>query len=241
MKSIALCGAIFLAFSTAAEADGHDLKQAQSERITGYIQALSDEAGLSLADVMAQTFPDREASGSMPGMMTGPKTFPSGWDVVVPGDFGFVATDTESGKVVDIFNKDAPVVQMGDKLAIAGYPQSESVAIRTVAGDEWGAMKAKYGQEYLDQYMLQSRETRAGRAIDDVAQKAHEATMIWAANLCPQYVYPARVTLFLDAGFDFVVVNTQTGTQIEIIMQDACNGLERLLEVEAAKNGIVVD
>lgn len=64
--------------------------------------------------------------------------------------------------------------------------------------------------------------------------------MAWAARLCPTYVYPSEVTLFLDAGFDFVVINSQTGTEITIVMADACKGLDTFLTLELEKRNVVI-
>ena len=143
-----------------------------------------------------------------------------------PGDFGYVVTDSSSGKILNIFNSNAPVIQDNSKLKILGYEGPKNSEVLLAAGNEW----ANARQKYLDEITKDARDSYAGRTIDEVAQKAQKATMTWAARLCPNFVYPSKVTLFLDAGFDFVVVDSKTGTEIEINMSEACSGLDMFLD-----------
>jgi hypothetical protein len=154
-----------------------------------------------------------------------------------PGEFGYVIRDMSSGSVIDILNSDAPVFDDGSELTIKGYQVPSNSELTLAAGADWSQSK----QDYLKGITEEARKSFGGRSIDEVAKKAQEATLAWAARLCPTYVYPTKVTLFLNAGFDFVVIDSKTGSEIEIVMSDACAGLNQLLTVEAEKQGIQLD
>ena len=99
-------------------------------------------------------------------------------------DFGYVVEDI-SGNVIDVLNSGAPIDEMSHELAIKGYETPNNAKIRLAAGEEWDNAK----MQYIDGITTDARKTYEGRSIDDVAQKAHKATMAWAARLCPKYVY----------------------------------------------------
>lgn len=203
-----------------------------SDKISEALEQLNREPGFSIEELINTTYgkvadsenksmTDWDESIMIPGVMS-------------PGDFGYLASSKSDGKIKGIFSAEAPIIidAATGELSVAGYDQSRDTQITTVTGDDWANARRDFANKYIEE----QEKSRAGRAISDVAASAGAATMTWAARLCPTYVYPATITLHLSAGFDFVVINSSTGTSIDIVMADACAGFAKLLDDESEKS-----
>jgi hypothetical protein len=205
---------------------------ALADRITASLAKLGERPDFNVEDLIAKTYRDPKQVQAYENLSK-EKLFPIENVNRDPGEFGYLVTRRSDGEIEDIFTSNAPILlnQETGELTVAGYEAPDGYEVVTVSGDDWDEARSRY----VEGIVHEGEQTRSGRSVSSVAASAGAATMTWAAKLCPTYVYPSKVTLYLNAGFDFVVLNTDTGTEIEIIMEDACSGLSRLLENELSK------
>lgn len=86
-----------------------------------------------------------------------------------PGEFGYVVSDKQTGRIVDIFNANAPVEKFpGGDLVILGYQPPSDAQIMIRAGADWDDAKV----EWLRSFQEDQNQSRAARSIDEVAAKA---------------------------------------------------------------------
>lgn len=148
---------------------------------------------------------------------------------------GLVVREKESGETFGVFPGNGTLGEFEDgQFRVNNVPFPNNVEVTIASGDEWSNAK----MELLEQHKDQDLNGSAFRGIRTVATNAKKATMTWAANLCPGFVYPAEVTLYLDSSFNFIIANTGLGTEIKIIMSDACDGLDRFLDAELRRQSI---
>ena len=140
--------------------------------------------------------------------------------------------DQNTSDVVQVFNDQATWVKSGDGFEVMGYEAPPGAMYNVVNAGEF----QDYRKEWISNYLESDDANIAGVAISAVAEQAQKATMLLAASMCPGYVYPAQISLFLDTSLSFVVFDTKTGTEITIVMDDACSGFDKYLTEQLALN-----
>ncbi len=222
--------------STASEISQliEEIESSTGENITSYLgkrfatgASLSDNPG-SLPSIIC-TLP-ANAGDITTGKMYVDTATPNSWQ---DADFGY-AVKAGTGEIIEAFGPLTPVIAAeGDpnKLTIPGYNAPPNSEIIRVGRQEYGEIN----QEILDKIRSTSRQSATGITTFELADKINVATTALLVQICPQSYYPTEMELFMDAGFNFVIVATNTGTKLTFNMPNSCADFLTFLQDEQEK------
>ena len=119
---------------------------------------------------------------------------------------------------VDAFGPNTPVLMTDENtLLIEGFQVPTDGSIQRVGAGAYneGLLEVVKGNDEIDFDPLNAQ-------VMDVSRRATRATFIIASDMCTSPVYPSEVKLYMNAGFDFVLVKSDTGSELTLTMEKIC-------------------
>lgn len=192
-------------------------KVQQSNEIRSLIDSIEKRSGLSIDEIVASRYTKGSQNDAREAWLS----------QVKPVDFGYLLKD-KSGEPIEIFGPTTPVEkgEAGD-LRVIGYDGVPATVERVGAVEYNSAMRS-----IVEKMQLENGQDSTRSALANVSRLADRAAMIAASEMCPDGVYPTELELYMDAGFDFVVVNSQTGSKLLLRMADVCSDFVLFLKDE---------
>lgn len=148
-------------------------------------------------------------------------------------DYGYLVRDS-SGMILDTFGPDTPIrMSSQNELLIEGYeaPINSSIVRVGSGGYNEGLL------EVVKRKHLEIQGDKVNKQVSDVSVRATRATYIIASQMCVSPVFPSVVKLYMSAGFDFVVLKSDTGSELTVNMDDICEDFYLFIVDEYNKLG----
>lgn len=147
-------------------------------------------------------------------------------------DYGFLVKNND-GEVIDFFGPQAPIDQAAlarGFVEIPGYDKPDGATITRVGVREFSEAATNLSRKIVEE----ARANPVSAGLQEVSEQAFLATTQVAATLCPRGYYPTEMKLYMTAGFNFVVVDAGTGSELNLVMINVCQDFLAYLEKQAA-------